>query len=184
MRDEIRTAWQGVLVAALVALGATAGIGQQAGQQTDALDKLSLDDGLLMWDGVRLGMTIPQIERRVGATIAIQKSKEPGCPAFTAQAEHHGLSLTIGFPSPKPSGKAEWIRVRFEGHQIQSSGVDLAASLRQKVPGVEWVPPAEPAGIPESDDLEPDFAVPGKEPQVVRFYPRESMILAKKSCLE
>jgi hypothetical protein len=179
MRERIRTAGNGAVLLVLVALGASAGIGQQA----DALDKLSMDDGLLTWDGIRLGMTIPQIERRVGATIAIQKSKQPGCPAFVAQAEHHGLSMTIGFTSPKPSGKADWISIRFEGHQIQSSGADLVASLKQKIAGVEWLPPAEPAGIPESDDLEPDYAVPGKEPQVVRFYPRESMLLAKKSCL-
>lgn len=180
MRDGMRTAWRGTALVALVALGATAG----SGQQQDALDKLTVEDGLLAWDGIRLGMSIPQIERRVGATIAIERSKEGGCPAYVARAEHHGLSLTIGFPSPKPSGKVEWLMVRFEGHQIQASGADLVASLKKKIAGVEWLPPAEPAGIPESDDLEPDFAVPGKEPQVVRFYPRESMLLAKKSCLE
>ena len=179
MRKATRTATYGVALVTLVALGATAGIGQQA----DALDKLSLEDGLLMWDGVRLGMTIPQIERRVGATIAIQKSKQPGCPSFTAEAEHRGLSMVIGFTSAKPSGKADWISIRFEGYQIQSSGADLVASLKQKIAGVEWLPPVEPAGITEADDLEPDYAVPGKEPQVVRFYPRERMILAKKSCL-
>ena len=179
MRKATRTAFHGVALVALVALGATAGIGQQ----TDALDKLSLDDGLLSWDGVRLGMSIPQIERRVGATIALQKSKTPGCPTFIATAEHHGLTMTIGFTSPKPSGKADWISIRFEGYQIQASGADLVASLKQKIAGVEWLPPAEPAGITEADDLEPDFAVPGKEPQVIRFYPRESMLLAKKSCL-
>lgn len=180
MRDGMRTAWRGTALVTLVALGATAG----GAQQQDALDKLTVEDGLLAWDGIRLGMSIPQIERRVGATIAIERSKEGGCPKYTARAEHHGLSLTIGFPSPKPSGKVEWLMVRFEGYQIQASGADLVASLKQKIAGVEWLPPAEPAGIPESDDLEPDFAVPGKEPQVVRFYPRESMLLAKKSCLE
>ena len=141
----------------------------------EALDPLVLDDGLISWDGIRLGMTIPQIERRVGATVAIQKSPEPGCPTWIAAAEHHGLSLTIGFPSPKPSAKAESIRVRFEGNLIQASGPDLVAALLKKFPDARWLPPKEPAGITVEDDLEPDFSIPGKEAQVVRFYPREAI---------
>jgi hypothetical protein len=160
-------------------LGAAALLAQGGGP----LDRLTVDDGLLAWDGIRLGMTIPQIERRVGATIAIQKSKEPGCPLWIADADHHGLGLTIGFPSPKPSGKAEWLRVRFGSELIQVSGRDLVEAFKAKFPTAEWLPPKEPAGIAEEDDLEPDYLVPGKEPQVVRFSPREAMILAKRACL-
>jgi len=179
MSQRTRTAGRWATAGGLALLGVTALLAQGG----EALDKLTIDDGFLSWDGIRLGMTIPQIERRVGATVAIQKSKEPGCPTWIADAEHHGLSLTIGFPSPKPTGKVEYIRVRFEGNLIQASGADLVAALHKKFPDATWQAPKEPAGITEAEDLEPDFAVPGKEPQTLRFYPREAMVLAKSSCL-
>ena len=176
-----RTGWavRWATAGAAVLFGATALLAQGGG----VLDKLTLDDGLLSWDGVRLGMTIPQIERRVGATVAIQKSKEAGCPVWIAEAEHHGILLTIGFPSPKPSGKVESIRVRFDSALTMASGRDLATALRAKFPDLQWLPPKEPAGIKEEDDLEPDYSVSGKEPQIVRLYPRESLVLGKASCI-
>ncbi len=179
MSERRRTAGRWATVSGAALLGVTALVAQSG----EALDRLTIDDGFLSWDGVRLGMTIPQIERRVGSTVAIRRSKEPGCPVWVAEAEHHGLSLIIGFPSPKPSAKVEWLRVRFEGNLIQASGADLVAALHKKFPEATWQAPKEPAGISEGDDLEPDFAIPGKEPQAVRFYPREAMVLAKSSCL-
>jgi hypothetical protein len=185
MWERRRTAWRWATLVAAVALGALGGAALWA--QNDpggqALERLTLDDGLITWDGIRLGMTIPQIERRVGATVAMQKSKEPGCPTWIAEAQHRGLSLVFGFSTPKPSGKAEWIHVRFEGDLVMASGAELVAALKQKFPGAQWLPPKEPAGIAESEDLEPDFSIPGKEPQVVRLYPREALVLAKSACL-
>jgi hypothetical protein len=166
----------------MVGIVAALGGGVAGGQGTDPLDKLELDGGLLSWDGIRLGMTIPMAERRTGQTLAIEKSKAGGCPAFIAYADQHGTSLTLGFASPKPSGKIEWIEVRFEGYQIQASGSDLQASLHRKFPDAKYIPSTD-AGVTESDDLEPDYAIPGKQPQQIRFYPREKMILGTASCM-
>ena len=76
-------------------------------------------------------------------------------------------------------------RVRFEGPQVLAGAAELSAALKARLPGAEWIRPAEPAGLVEADDLTPIYAVPGgKTPQAVRLLPREAVILAAPECLD
>jgi hypothetical protein len=158
-----------------------------AAQGAGALALLTLEKGALAWDGVGVGSSLVAAERRIGVTLALDRNGESAanaCAPFVATADHHGLTLTLGFRSPRPGAKVEWLRVRFEGAQIASSASDLAAELRARFPGTEWVRPAgAPADLAETDDLSPTYLVPGgKTPQAVRFAPREWMELAAPDC--
>jgi hypothetical protein len=167
--------------ALVVAVGGASPLTAQTGQ---ALSKLAIEDGFLSWDGIRLGLSLVQSERKLGVTLALTKNPETNpCAKFVTEAERGGLTLTLGFTSPKPSAKIAWLKVRFEGEQIASSGSDLVAELRSRLPGVEWIRPANQPDLAESDDLSPTFTVPGgKEPQAIRFAPREWMELATPNC--
>jgi len=180
LRTRIRTA---VTAAALLLATSSPPLAAQNGQ---ALSKLALEDGLLSWDGIRLGLSLVQSERKLGVTLALSKNPEEiPCAKFVTEAERGGLTLTLGFPSPKPSAKISWLKIRFEGEQIASSASDLAAELRARFPGAEWIRPAGQPDLVEADDLGPTFAVPGgKEPQAIRFAPREWMELATPACFE
>jgi hypothetical protein len=172
----------GVAAAALIlTLGGPSPLAAQTGQ---ALSKLAIEDGHLSWDGVRLGLSLVQSERKLGVTLALSRNPETNpCAKFITEAERGGLTLTLGFTSPKPSAKIAWLKVRFEGAQIASSASDLAAELRARFPGTEWIRPASPPDLVEGDDLSPTYAVPGgKEPQALRFAPREWMELATPEC--
>jgi hypothetical protein len=187
--DERRVAmtskrsWMRMAVTAAALLAAT-GAPPLAAQPGQALSKLALEDGLLSWDGVRLGLSLVQSERKLGVTLALAKNPETNpCAKFVTEAERGGLTLTLGFASPKPSAKIAWLKVRFEGEQIASSASDLAAELRARFPGAEWIRPANRPDLAESDDLSPAYSVPGgKEPQAIRFAPREWMELATPNC--
>lgn len=171
-----------VAAAALaVAVGAASPLSAQTGQ---ALSKLAIEDGFLAWDGIRLGLSLVQSERKLGVTLALTKNPEPNaCAKFVTEAQRGGLTLTLGFASPKPSAKIAWLKVRFEGEQIASSASDLAAELRARFPGAEWIRPASQPDLAESDDLSPTYTVPGgKEPQAIRFAPREWMELSTPNC--
>jgi hypothetical protein len=148
----------------------------------DPLAALDFKKEKLGWDGLYLGMSLVQAERKIGTTLAIDSGPGGECTKFVAVAERHGLRLTLGFPSPKPGARVQWIQVRFEGAQVLAAGPDLAVSLRAKQPGATWIQPDSPAGLLEEEDLSPAYSIPAKQPQVVRFEPRESMILAFASC--
>lgn len=158
-----------------------------AAQESGALALLTLEKSGLAWDGVGVGNSLVAAERRIGVTLALDRNPENGanpCAPFVATADHHGLTLTLGFKAPRPGAKIEWLRVRFEGVQIAASASDLATELRARFPGVEWVRPAgASADLAEADDLSPIYLVPGgKTPQAVRFAPREWMELAAPDC--
>lgn len=158
-------------------------------QEGQALSLLTIEKkGGLTWDGVGLGTSLVAAERRTGVTLALDRNPENGanpCAPYVAVVDHNGLTLTLGFGSPRPGAKIEWLRVRFEGQQIAASASDLAAELRARIPSAEWIRPAGATDLTEGDDLSPTYRVPaGKSVQAVRFAPREWMELAEVSCFE
>jgi hypothetical protein len=176
--------WRGMLAIGAMLLGLGGGVATRSAAQPpdDPLFGLGLADGRLEWDGIRLGMSLVAAERRMGATLALDRNAEGNCPAFLATADRNGITLTLGFPAAKPSAKVEWIRVRFRGSQLMFSGPELADALRRKFPGARWV--ERVAGLAEEDDLMPTYAIDGKEPQAVRLAPRDWMVLTRASCLD
>jgi len=158
-----------------------------AAQQTEPLWGLEVDrKGRLSWDEVALGDSLVQAEREVGQTLSVETAQDAGsCVRFVAEADHHGLRLTMGFESPKPGARIEWLRVRFEGQQLVWSGRELVERLRVRIQGLEWIPPADGSASEEAEDLRPTFRVPGgKSPQVVRLLPREAVVFASADCLD
>jgi hypothetical protein len=176
----------GIVTCALAVAAALCGASRAAAQPTSGtpLAALELEKGKLGWDGVQLGMSLVQAERKLGVTLALDRGSLGPCPAYVAVADHHGLTLTLGFANAKPGAKVEYLGVRFEGAQVLASGPELAAELRAKIPTVEWLRPAEPADLIEEEDLRPTYLVPGKKPAVVRLLPREALILAEPDCLD
>ena len=169
-------------IAAVLAVAFAAGLVRAQQPAADLLDRLEISDGKLGWDGVLLGMSLVQAERKLGVTLGLDKGVS-GCPAFVTSAGRNGVTLTLGFPSPKPGAKVEWLRVRFSGEAlVVASAADLAAALRAKYPAAEWIPPADQPGATEAEDYTPAYAIGGKEPLAVEFVPRESMTLALRRC--
>jgi hypothetical protein len=149
----------------------------------DLLAALDAGGDKLGWDGIQLGMSLVQAERKLGVTLGLEKGVSKGCPAFVASGTRNGVTLTMGFPNPKPGAKIEWLRVRFGGESlVLASGPELAAALRAKLPEVAWIAPADQPGATEAEDYTPAYRVPGKEPAVVEFVPRESMTIAYERC--
>lgn len=148
----------------------------------DPLVGFEVEDGRPGWDGVRLGMSLVQAERRLGATLALaSRGTRPVCSSFAAEAEHHGMRLTLGFPSARPGAKIESLWVRFEGQQVAASAAELVVALRRHVPSASYR--ARP-GLAEADDPTPTYLLTadGRGP-AVRFVPREGMLVAAAPCI-
>ncbi len=154
------------------------------GAASDPLSRLALEDGLLAWDGLRIGMSLVQAERKIGVTLALDRNRDSACPVWVANADFHGQSVTVGFPSPKPGAKIQWIRVTFRGSLVQFGAAELVSSLHGRLAGAVFVPPAEHPDYKEAEDVQPDYTVEGKQPQSVRIAPREWMILAARDCMD
>jgi len=183
-RIQVWTCVAVVAFAAAIVLPVCASRAEAQAAATDLLAKLEFDDGRLGWDSIQLGMSLVQAERKLGVTLALNKGLTGRCPAFVASADRNGLTITVGFASPKPGAKVEWMRVGLEGQEMVASAAQLAAALRGKHTAAEWIRPADQPELAEADDYTPAYAIPGKAPQVVRFVPRESMVLALRTCFD
>ena len=168
----------GALVATLLAPATAA-------QREDPIPLFEIEDGQPGWDGIRLGLSLVQAERRLGATLALApRGARPVCSSFAAEAEHHGIRLTLGFRSARPGAKIESLWVRFEGQQVAASASDLVAALRRHAPAATYRADRERPALAEANDPTPTYLLSEDGlGAAVRLVPREGMLLAEPGCL-
>ena len=181
MAGRRRTRMLPVLAMALAASAASARAEDAA--RADPLGGLESDEDGAGWQGIRLGMSLVQAERRFSVALALRETDNTRCGRFVAGAERGGLALTVGFPSAKPGAKVETLFVRFEGYQVVATAADLVASLKARVPAARYVPDADLADRPEAEDPAPVYELPGETPAAVQIRPRDGLLFAPLTCL-
>lgn len=149
------------------------------------LAKLEGAGGKVGWDGVQLGMSSVQVERRTGVTLAMQPAsgKVPSCRAYSVAVERDTLRLTLGFPSSKPGAKLQSIYVQFEGYQVTAKQEALVAELKEKLPGATWIAPPGASPADEAHDPAPAYLVPGSQ-AAARIVAGAGLWLTLPSCLD
>lgn len=173
-----------------IGVGAALLAGALVAQTTSPpLERLETGDGKAGWDGVRLGMSSVQVERRVGVTLAMQLAEKGAaaastCKAVTVTVERGTLWLTLGFPSAKPAAKLQSIYVHFEGYQVAARLEALVTELKTLVPGVSYLPRRSAAGQAEGDDPTPAYLLPGDGGYAARLVPGDGLLLTLRDCLD
>ena len=164
----------------LLAASAAALVAQAA---ETPLARLELGAKRVGWDGIEIGMSLVQVERRSGQAISIEPTGKPGCRAATVDLERNTLHLTLDLNGVKPGAKVERIFVHFEGYQVAAKREDLVAELRRLAPAAVYLPPADDPGMAEADDPRPAYSLPGAADSVLRLLPRFGLVLASRGCL-
>ena len=151
------------------------------------LAKLEVAGGKAGWDGISLGMSSVQVERRTGVTLAMSESAAASsagpCRAYMVSVERGTLRLTLGFPSSKPGAKLQSIYVHFEGYQVTAKQEALVQELKAKIPGASYLPQDLTPPPAEADDPAPSYLIPGSE-LAARLVPGDGLWLTLRSCLD
>lgn len=141
------------------------------------------------WDGVRLGMSLVSLERRVGRTLAIDRAAgQPVCSRFAAQADHNGYRLVLGFPAAKPGARLESLWVQFAGAEASLGPGQLGAALKRRLPEARYLGSA----TSEEEDPLPVYELPASDATpntaggtaALRLAARDGMLLALRGCLD
>ena len=170
-----------IVRAAIAALSLPALLLAQASESP--LARLRVDKGKVGWDGVDLGMSVVQVERRTGTSLALSRSSSGRCESYKVDVDHHSARLTLGFPSAKPGAKLDSIYVRFSGYQSLAKRAELVAELKKIAPdAVYFAPPAFP-DLKEEDAADPTFVLPGGAGYGARIEPGAGLLLGRKECL-
>lgn len=149
------------------------------------LAQLEAAGGKIGWDGITLGMSSVQVERRTGVTLAMQQSpgSVPSCRAFTVMVERDTLRLTLGFPNSRPGAKLQSIYVQFEGYQVTAKQEALVRELKEKIPGAVFQPHDMTPPPTEAADPAPTYLVAGTE-TAVRLVAGDGLWITLRNCLE
>src|SRR5262245_13584528 len=162
-------------IAALVSAAAAAAPGQLLRR---------LETAPAGWDGIRLGMSLVQLERRIGETLSIAPAQaSPVCSRFASRATFQGYGVVLGFASAKPGAKLESLWIDFDADEVGATVRELAAALRSRVPAASHAPDASRPAASEEADPTPTYVLPGDPPVAVRFTPRDGALIALRTCL-
>lgn len=183
MKNCAERATRALLAATCVALAAATLVAAEDGATEDPLAGLEVSADGVGWDGIRLGMSLVQAERRFGVTLALDGRPKARCAQFVAGAERGGLNLSVGFPSAKPGAKIDTIFVQFEGYQVAANSQALIASLKRKIPTAKYLPDPTMPERTEAEDLSPKYAVDGKVPAVIHLRVRDGVMITRPECL-
>jgi hypothetical protein len=186
MRRRVERFGRGLAAAAWLALAAAgAARAQVEGAGEDPLAGFEASADGVGWQGVRIGMSLVQAERRFGVALALEGHPNARCGRFAAGAERGGLNLTVGFPVAKPSAKIETLFVQFEGYQVAARLSDLVASFKRKAPTARYLADESSPERPEAEDPAPKYELPGGggEPVIVHLRPRDGLVIARAGCL-
>lgn len=148
------------------------------------LARLRLDPKHTGWDGVELGMSFVQAERRAGTTLPLTEVPTAECGRYRVQIERDTLRLTLGFPSAKPAAKLDYLYVHFEGYQVLAKRDELVAELKRIAPGVVYFAPAATPEVAESEAAVPTYALPGEAGFAIRIEPGAGALLTRRDCLD
>lgn len=143
-----------------------------------------LDVGPPGWAGIRLGMSLVQLERRLGVTLSVSPGAgQPVCSRFATRGDYEGYRLVMGFSAAKPGARLESLWVQFGGAEAGASAPALASALRSKAPQAAYlIDPKDPAAS-EAADARPIYSLAGEPAAVIRFFPRDGALIALRSCL-
>lgn len=169
-----------------VGIAGTIFAGALLAQATETpLARLEAKAGKIGWDGVSLGMSSVQVERRTGITLAMQAnpSAAGSCRAFLVTVERGTLRMTLGFPTSKPGAKLQSLYVHFEGYQVTAKRDALVSELKERIPGAAYAPPNLVPPPAEADDPAPSYFVPGSD-AAARLVPGDGLWLTLRECLD
>lgn len=160
------------------------GVSALLAQATETpLARLRIEPKRVGWDGVELGMSLVQVERRVGLTLALRSDGRDGCGSFGVDIERGTLRLSLGFPSARPGAKLESLYVHFEGYQVLARRGDLIAEFRRLASSATYFPDPKFPDLTEDEAADPTYSLPGEGGWAVRIEPGRGLLLAARPCL-
>ena len=139
-------------------------------------------DGYLGWNGIMLGMTVDQVEERVGFELDARPYRATeGCRGVGANIEYRDLSLFLCFRGEFSKQQLALIFVRRPGPCPLR---DIVQQLKAAVPRLKYQPSPKDPHVSESDSPKPLYVLAQDPDQGVLVGPTEGIWITYANLLD
>jgi hypothetical protein len=137
-----------LLLAGCLAAGAPPALAR--GGELRAIERIDRDVDALSWGGIRLGMTVLEVEEVLRTRLPISEvpRTDLGCAAdYGTTVRHKGVALGLGFDRPGRSGRLRELTLILPGPARE----ELVGAVKDRFPGLRHVSPRSEPDLPERD---------------------------------
>lgn len=126
---------------------------------TEPIRQLHLERGKLAWDGVRLGMTLRQLEGVVGEHVPLPRPPEVdfGCNIDLTEGRVLGQRLRFELDGSDSTSRLSAVWLLLDKRAGELHARDMVAALRSRFPRMQYVPKRDAPGVTEATDPKPIF---------------------------
>jgi hypothetical protein len=120
------------------------------------VERIEREEGSLGWRGLRLGMSVIEVEEALGERLPLSEvpRTDVGCEAaYGTTVRHKNLSLGLGFDRPGRGGRLREITLILP----VPARDELVSAVKDRFPGIRYVPPQGAPDLLEGDASEPLF---------------------------
>ena len=154
--------------------------GDDGPAETAPFNRISVQDGRLGWNGVRVGQTLDDIERVVGEPISTRTGEAPACGDVFADPEVAGRELTVQLSPMNGGFRSDSVFVPFMFDEKNLSDEAFSQHLQQAVPAL--VPREGRHGPTPGPPML--FVLENNRKMAVLIKPDRGFILARWGCLD
>lgn len=123
-----------------------------------AVGKIDREEGTLAWGGLRLGMTVSEVEKVLGQPFPVSEvpRTDLGCEAdYGGTVRHKGMSVGLGFDRPGRGGRLREITLILPVVDRD----DMVLAVKDRFPNLRYVPASTLPDLAEGDSNEPLFRI-------------------------
>jgi hypothetical protein len=152
-------------------------------EKKEVLGALSVDKQHLRWHGLRIGMTLRQLEHVLGSKISFKEVDGNLCGGVMVQANHRGRKLEFDLVGGEGKETLAVIFIPFVGSEKALPLGDLVTTLKKRIPSVIYQPSRHEPNVKEADNLLPVYLLKDRPEMAIFLRPGKGFYVGFEGCL-
>jgi hypothetical protein len=151
--------------------------------KSNAVDLIKVEEGRPSWGGLVIGMAREDLEAVIGKELSLRLYPSPACGGYFADIGFRGASLSLQFSGNDPGAVLQSIIIRFPESGSEMAKGERIAALKERVPGLIYLPSKRRPGLSESENPTPLYLLPTNKKMAVLVNPETGLFLSRLECL-
>jgi hypothetical protein len=154
-----------------------------AGDAASLFAMLSSDSQGLRWNGLKVGMTLRQLEQTNGSPIDPKAMHTNLCGGVSVRRMVHGREVDIDLVGSRGEETVAGIFIPLADAEKSMARAELGAALRHRIADLQYKPSRHEPALSEAANPWPVYQLKGKPEMVIFLKPGEGVYIGLEACL-